>query len=172
MNYKEPLPSVAGGITRGNNHGFHLEWFRLDKKNSYWKVQRMMQTWMDSPGRFSRLCQTKARLPWCSGGGSPALRGKLNSVTLLQAKIFISFWFSLLKAPGILRYTDSFEHCTQRLKLAFTQDLSESQQTNKQHYRSTVILYWQQPHKRFFTVLATELLNPRREALGATSRGA
>lgn len=54
----------------------------------------------------------------------------------------------------------------------FYQDLSESQQTNKQHWTSTVILYWQQPHSRFFTLPATELLNPRRAVLVMTSRGA
>lgn len=65
-NYKEPLPSVAGGITRGtrgNGHGLHLGRFRPDKRKTCWKVQRMIQTWTDSPWRFSRLGQTKARLP-------------------------------------------------------------------------------------------------------------
>lgn len=71
-------------------------------------------------GGFSRLGQTKARLPWCSFGGSLVPRGKVDSVTLLQARIFVSFCFSLLKSPGILRYKNVFEHCTQQLKPAFT----------------------------------------------------
>lgn len=118
--------------------------------------------WWCSPGCthqgcFQDLVKQRQSFPAPSVRHSLALRGNLHSASLLQAKITISFWFSLVKTQVFWSTQMFLNNVPSNLNQILPRILVNlNKRTNKQHWISTLILYWQQSHTRSFTIPAVE----------------